>query len=83
VFSSDGAGIHIDSTCTESGGPTGNNTTVTGNSISEACAGVLLGNGSGNTSTPNTLFNVPVTTKAGDTCAAQALRRRIMIQPQR
>jgi parallel beta-helix repeat protein len=83
VFSSDGAGIHIDSTCNEAGSPTGNNTTVSGNTISEACAGVLLGNGTGNTGTPNTIFNVPVTTEAGDSCSSMVPRRHVSIQPQR
>jgi parallel beta-helix repeat protein len=76
VFSSDGAGIHIDSTCIESGEPTGNNTTVTGNTISEACAGVLLGNGTGNTGTPNTFANVTNTVQTGDTCSAAPGKRR-------
>jgi parallel beta-helix repeat protein len=70
VFASDGAGIHIDSTCSEGGNPTGNNNTVTGNIVNEACAGVLLGNGSGNTSSPNSAFNVVDTTFAGDACPA-------------
>jgi parallel beta-helix repeat protein len=84
VFSSDGAGIHIDSTCMESGAPTGNNTTVTGNAISEACAGVLLGNGTGNTSTPNTLANVTNTVQTGDACsAAPGKRHGAKIRPSR
>ncbi len=84
VFSSDGAGIHIDSTCVEGGGPTGNGTTVTGNIISEACAGVLLGNGTGNTSAPNTIANVANTTQAGDVCSgAPRSRRGTKIRPSR
>jgi hypothetical protein len=84
VFSSDGAGIHIDSTCTESGEPTGNNTTVTGNTISEACAGVLMGNGAGNISTPNTMANVANNRQAGDTCSGSApARRGTKIRPRR
>jgi len=84
VFSSDGAGIHIDSTCMESNAPTGNNTTVTGNTINEACAGVLLGNGTGNISSPNTIANVANNRKTGDSCSA-ALRTRTgaRIRPQR
>jgi len=84
VFSSDGAGIHIDSTCMENGSPTGNNTTVTGNTINEACAGVLLGNGTGNTGAPNTTANVPNTTQPGDVCTA-ALRTRggLKVRPSR
>ena len=70
VISSDGAGIHIDSTCTEGGNPTGNDTTVTGNIVNEACAGVLLGNGTGNTFSPDSSFNVNDATFAGDVCPA-------------
>ncbi len=68
VIASDGAGIHIDSTCSEGGNPTGNNTKVANNSVSEACAGVLTGNGSGNTFTPNLTVNVIDTTYSGDSC---------------
>jgi parallel beta-helix repeat protein len=84
VFSSDGAGIHIDSTCIEGGQSTGNNTTVTTNTINEACAGVLLGNGTGNTSSGNTISNVPIITKAGDSCSATlGMRRGAKVQPLR
>lgn len=68
VIASDGAGIHIDSTCSEGGNPTGNGTKVANNSVSEACAGVLTGSGSGNTFTPNTTVNVIDTTYSGDSC---------------
>jgi hypothetical protein len=59
------SGVHLDSTCSTAG--TGKSNTVSGNSINESCAGVLLG------STPNTLssnvtFNVQNVTLAGDTC---------------
>jgi hypothetical protein len=59
------SGIHVDGECSPS---TGSGTTVTGNRINEACAGVLLGTGSGNTTAPNTYLNVANTTLAGDTC---------------
>jgi hypothetical protein len=72
VVSSDSSGIHIDSTCTDSeGNTTGNGSTVTGNTVIEACAGVLLGNGTGNTTSPaNAAYDVIDTTYAGDTCPA-------------
>jgi len=64
VYGSAEAGVHLDSTC----GGTGNNNSVTGNIINEACAGVLLGSGSGNTVSPNTTYNVVNTTLAGNVC---------------
>jgi parallel beta-helix repeat protein len=68
VFSSDEAGIHLDSTC----GATGTSNTVSKNAVNEACAGILLG-GSGNTiSSTNTFANVANITLAGDTCAVAA-----------
>jgi parallel beta-helix repeat protein len=83
VYASDAAGIHIDSTCTEDSAPTGNNTVVTGNTIVEACAGVLTGNGSGNTFSPNTSFNVIDNTFAGDSCPVNGggVRHRIQHHP--
>ncbi len=86
VFASDGSGIHIDSTCTEGGNPTGNGTTVSSNTVSEACAGVLLGNGTGNKIGSNTLISVADKTFAGNACpansghAARSMQRRL---PQR
>jgi len=72
VFNSSGSGIHIDSTCTESTGLSGNGTTVNKNTINEACAGVLLGSGSSNivggTGNLNTFYNVVQVTQAGDSC---------------
>jgi parallel beta-helix repeat protein len=68
VIASDASGIHIDSECTEGGNPTGSGNMVTGNTVNEACAGVLLGSGTGNTVGPNTTFNVGETTYAGDVC---------------
>lgn len=75
VYASDGAGIHIDSTCTENSAATGNNTHVTGNTINEACAGVLLGSGTGSSGTPNTYSNVPNTTQSGDVCTGSPNNR--------
>jgi hypothetical protein len=65
VYGSTESGIHIDDTC-----GSGNDNVVSGNTINEACAGVLLGTGSGNTSAPNTFANVTNTTLAGDVCPA-------------
>ncbi len=43
---------------TACGGPSATNATVKGNTINEACAGILTGTGaSGDTTTPNTYFN--------------------------
>ena len=62
-YGSADSGIHVDDSC-----GSGNNNTVTGNTINEACAGVLLGTGTGNVTSPNTFFNVTNTTLAGDVC---------------
>ena len=74
VFQADGAGVHIDSTCTEGGNPTGNGNSLTGNVVNEACAGVLQGTGSGNTLTTNNSYNVLEATFAGDVCPTSAER---------
>jgi parallel beta-helix repeat protein len=68
VFNSSGSGIHIDSTCTESTGPSGNGTSVMKNIVNEACAGVLLGSGTGSSQSMNTFYNVVQTTQTGDSC---------------
>jgi hypothetical protein len=55
VNGSDEAGIHVDDSCT--GASTGN--IVSKNTINSACAGILSGPGaSGNTTAPNTYYNV-------------------------
>jgi hypothetical protein len=67
IASSDEAGVDLDSGC----GSTGNGNKVTGNTINEACAGILVGSGtSGNTITPNSFFNVTNITLAADQCPA-------------
>ena len=67
IASSDEAGVDLDSGC----GSTGNGNKVTGNTINEACAGILAGSGtSGNTITPNSFFNVTNITLAADVCPA-------------
>ena len=91
VYNSSGAGVHIDSQCTESTGPSGNNTTVTKNTINEACAAVMLGNGSGNSTgigaTLNIPYNVVQVLQPGDSCpagaptAAKAAKVRLRAQP--
>jgi len=46
----------------------GINNTVTGNTINEACAGILLGTAHPIPPPPNTFMNVTNTTLAGDVC---------------
>jgi parallel beta-helix repeat protein len=65
IYGSSQDGIHTDDSCSPS---TGSNNVVTGNTINEACAGILLGSGTGNTIAPNTFLNVTNTTLAGDVC---------------
>ena len=73
VFSSGQAGIHLDSSC----GSTGNNNTVSKNTVNEACAGILLGSGTGNTlPLPNLVANVANTTRAGDVCTPVGLSKK-------
>ena len=73
VFSSGQAGIHLDSSC----GSTGNNNIVSKNTVNEACAGILLGSGTGNTfPMPNVVANVANTTEAGDVCTPTVLSPR-------
>jgi hypothetical protein len=82
VFNSSGAGVHIDSSCTESTGMSGNGTTVTKNTINEACAGVLLGTGLGSSQSSNTFYNVVQVTQAGDLCpSGLPVRARARLKP--
>jgi len=80
IYGSAQSGIHVDGECSPS---TGSGTTVTGNTINEACAGVLLGTGSGNITAPNTYLNVTNTRLAGDTCppASAASAQRQSLRP--
>jgi Periplasmic copper-binding protein (NosD) len=72
VVASDASGIHEDSTCTDTeGNPTGTGDTISGNTVIEACAGVLLGN-SGTAPTSGSYYDVVQQTYAGDTCPAGA-----------
>jgi hypothetical protein len=65
LYGSAQSGIHVDDGCSPS---TGSNNTVTDNTINEACAGILLGTGTGNTTSPDNLMDVIYTTLAGDVC---------------
>ncbi|MFZ3266628.1 MAG: right-handed parallel beta-helix repeat-containing protein [Terriglobales bacterium] len=65
IFGSAESAIHLDDTC----GGTGNNNTVLQNTITEGCAGVLLGTGTGNIVRTNNVYSsVNFTTLAGDAC---------------
>ena len=70
IVSSAGGGIHLDSTC----GSTGNSNKVSDNTVNEACAGILLGTGTGNTIAGNNTFaNVIETIFSGDVCPVAAV----------
>jgi parallel beta-helix repeat protein len=67
IFDSAESGVHLDDTC----GTTGNQNTVSGNTINEACAGLLRGSAtSGNVVVLNTAFNVVNQILSGDTCSS-------------
>ena len=66
IYGTGESGIHVDDGCPPS---TGSNNIVTDNTINEACAGILLGTGTGNTTSPDSFMNVTHTTLAGDTCS--------------
>jgi hypothetical protein len=68
IYGSAESAIHIDDTCSGGSGTTGNSNTVTSNTINEACAGILLGTGTMNTTSPNGFYNVVYKTLTGDTC---------------
>jgi hypothetical protein len=71
VFYSSGAGVHIDSSCTEATGPTGMNTSVADTTANEACAGVLTGNNEGTSAASGTTaYNVVAIVATTDTCPA-------------
>jgi hypothetical protein len=60
VMNSWDSAIHLDASCSGTGNNTGNNNMVTSNIINEGeCAGILADSGTtGNTTTPNTFYNV-------------------------
>lgn len=65
IYGSAESAIHLDDTC----GGTGNSNIVSQNTITEGCAGVLLGTGTGNVVKTNNLYSsVNNTTLGGDTC---------------
>jgi parallel beta-helix repeat protein len=67
VFNAAESGIHLDSTC----GSTGLGNTVTGNTINEACAGILYGTGSASgLAAHNSFVNVVGMVSPGDVCTA-------------
>ena len=70
VAGSGQSGIHLDSTCTAIGGPAGGGASVSGNTLNEACAGILNGTAGNTISGTNTFFNVTNTTLVGDSCSA-------------
>jgi hypothetical protein len=68
VFNSSGAGVHLDSLCTEPDSTaSGASSSAKNNTVNEACAGVLTGN-SGGTASGTVSYNVVETTASGDTC---------------
>jgi hypothetical protein len=84
VFNSSGAGVHLDSACTEPDSTaTGASSTATNNTVNEACAGVLLGT-SGGTASGTITYNVVQTTAPGDACPAgtsASFRGKPRVQP--
>ena len=90
VFYASGSGVHLDSSCTEAGSVQSGTGTATGNTINEACAGVLTGS-NGGTQSGTTAYNVIATTASGDACpsgedgprqgAAQKSGVKLMVRP--
>lgn len=68
INGSDESAVHADDTCSGTYGTTGNNNTIQSNKINGACAGVLLGTGTGNGPGANTYYNTVNLSLAGDTC---------------
>jgi hypothetical protein len=72
IYNSTTAGVNMQSAAC--GGPSATTATVTGNTINEACTGILTGTGaSGDDVAPNTYFNVFTEVAAGGTCTPPAL----------
>lgn len=61
--------IHLNSTCT----PAGGGSTVSDNTINEACAGILNGTSGNTISASNTFFNTNNTILVGDSCTVSEL----------
>ena len=70
IFNASGAGVHLDSSCTEGGNPTGLSSTAASNTVNEACAGVLTGDNAVGVATGTVTYNVVEVTSTGDTCPA-------------
>jgi hypothetical protein len=71
IMGSSSGGIHLDDECAEpDSSASGNNNIVTKNSITNVCAGLLTGSGTGNTISPNNIFNANYVNLAGDACSA-------------
>jgi Right handed beta helix region len=72
IYNSTTAGINLESAAC--GAPGATEATVTGNTINEACTGILTGTGAaGDTTAPNTYFNVFTEVAGGGTCTPPAL----------
>jgi hypothetical protein len=72
INGSDESVIHVDSSC----GPVTNNV-VSGNTINEACAGILVGNAAGpNSIGSNTFFNARNTVLTADRCTLLLIAAR-------
>jgi hypothetical protein len=70
IYNSTTAGINLQSASCGATGASG--ATVTGNTINDACTGILTGNGTSNDAAPNTYFNVFTEVAAGGTCTPPA-----------
>ncbi len=64
VYGSAQSAVHADDSC-----GSGNNNAITNNTVNEACAGILMGTGTGTTFGMNTFLNVTHTTMPGDVCS--------------
>jgi len=74
INGSDEAGIHLDSTCTGAGPSINDN--VNTNTINGACAGILIGSGSGSVGTGNKYYNATTLVLTGtDSCATPLVQR--------
>ncbi len=68
IFNATESGIHLDSTC----GNTGTKNTVFLNTINESCAGILEGSTTGNSILSTSFSNVVSTTVSGNVCTVPA-----------
>jgi len=63
IYGSAESAIHADDSC-----GSGNNNSIKNNTVNEACAGILLGTGTGTVFNTNSFLNVTHTTLPGDVC---------------